>query len=259
MISILILAHQKKEDFYSYWNKVSKKYNVNIYIHLDKKQNIKITSLQSSFPNLNFYSKYNVYWAHESMIDSTVFLLDKALENKCNTHFYLLSLDSIILQDVRTFNHFTYKFHNYVICDYDKFYKKRSHKFYFFKKSDYSRKFVFRLMDKILTLCQSNSRKTFFDGSFKGDQWVLLDRDNAVLSCNIYNKHSVDLNYTNCSDEFFFQNIISSSLFISSQEQCLIYTNWSEKNSPDILSHDMLLKAKNDGYLFARKVDHCLY
>ena len=117
MISILILAHQKKEDFYSYWNKVSKKYNVNIYIHLDKKQNIKITSLQSSFPNLNFYSKYNVYWAHESMIDSTVFLLDKALENKCNTHFYLLSLDSIILQDVRTFNHFTY---NHFSCHLDR-------------------------------------------------------------------------------------------------------------------------------------------
>ncbi|WP_295841612.1 beta-1,6-N-acetylglucosaminyltransferase [uncultured Apibacter sp.] len=66
--------------------------NFQFYIHIDKKSNTDLTPLYTiKNKTINIYKEYKVYWSGVSIIKVSLFLVKKALEDKNNIYFHLIS------------------------------------------------------------------------------------------------------------------------------------------------------------------------
>jgi len=254
MIAFLVLAHQSDIKYYEYWNDIAKNEHYHVIVHIDKGSHVDILALNSHFKFLVFVSSEYVYWADRSMIDATISILRKAIDFPEVRNIFLLSADSILLQDDKSVIAFCESHGTYIIGAQNNIYQKRSHKYYFFKGNRYSKGFIARALDRVALSFQIWDRYTPFCGSLKGPQWLMLSRFDAEAALKIYENSAHYLDYTNCADEFFFQNTITESSLRCPDRQKLIYTKWKNKNSPDFLSSKDIKSAFRKGYLLARKV-----
>ncbi len=256
MIAILLLGHQNNKKYFDYWEELNKYNDFLIKIHIDKKVNLKI----KKYKNIDIKSFVNVSWASHSMIEATVLMLENILLEKKIEKIFLLSLDSILLQNKNSIFKFSKMYENYVTYEKNTSHKERSEKYYLFKNNKYSKHFFMRLLEKISIKLQFKiNRNSIFDSSLSGDQWCMLSRNDAEKAIKIYKNELKYIYFTNCIDEFFFQNIIEKDKLVFRKEQKLIYTKWVNRNSPEFLNNIDLEVPKNQDYLFARKYKHCSY
>lgn len=256
MIVFLVLAHQTDLRHYAYWNRIAGNDSYRVFVHVDKSASVDIDYLKSHFTSLDVLSLQYVYWADRSMVDATIATLREALDNVDAERFFLLSADSILLQDEVSILEFCKRYETYVVGSKNDTYQKRSNKYYFLKSNRYSKRLLARALDRLILFFQFFDRRTPFSGCLKGPQWLLLNRSEAEAALEVYEKFGSHLDYTNCADEFFFQNVVPESSLRSPDSQKLIYTKWEKKNSPEFLCREDIERARDEGYLFARKVRH---
>lgn len=244
--------------------------NFQFYIHIDKKSKADLTPLYAiKNKNVNIYKEYKVYWGGVSIVKVTLLLVKKALENKDNTYFHLISEQDFPIKPVHYFYKLAEKNKNYLdykelpikVWDgnggFDRIY------YYNFYDEINARNFgIGRLLRNIVYIQKAIGIKRKYSPLlpklFGGSNWWSLTRE--VLQYVIKaseNKSLLDrMKYTFASDEIYFQTVlINSPYFKDIINQNLRYIDWEfrDGNSPaflDISDFDKIILSDN---IFARK------
>lgn len=256
MIAILLLAHSNNVDEYRYFDELGRHDGINIYCHVDSKSNFE--PLDYKLNNICFVERCPVFWSGRSMVDATMKLIEKALDDERTNRLCLVSLDSRLLIEPAEFVIWC---NNKVRCiqiEKYKNYTSRSMKYNFFRNSGNPKSLFARLLTRMALMVQpSRLRNSPFDGAVTGSQWWLLSREDAEHAAGYFSENEKHLDYTNCADEFFFQNSVYnkySNVEESAIEYKFMYFDFEQRNSPKILTDRDILQARELGYVFGRKM-----
>lgn len=277
MQAILIIAHTNAAQVYALTNKLIERFNV--YIHFDRKYKMSEEYVEkfSAIPQVHVYSKYYVHWGAFSIVEVTLLLLKKAMENGENTYFHIISGMDWPVRDVNYIYHF-YEKTDKIYLNFtraEKIIKSGEptiwwQKYYFDydkinRKSLYG-KIYHRLSIAFQTLRRVNKfHKLDIQGDiYEGSEWCDLPRY-AVEYCLKQMEQNQPyyrmLKTGFCSDEFVFQTILCNSLFKSKLvndnhryikwiHQCHDYQRF-----PAILTEEDFDVIHQKEYHFARKFD----
>ncbi|WP_295731803.1 beta-1,6-N-acetylglucosaminyltransferase [uncultured Limosilactobacillus sp.] len=273
MQAVLILAHKNLKQVVELSKKLTPYFNV--YLHIDKKASINPSLLNElDSMHVNYFSKYNVKWGSYNIVLSTVFLMKKALKNKQNTYFHLISGQDWPMKDPRKifndFNDDNKIYMNYFKAD-DKV--KAGERLiwwvkYYFNYNQVNRRSLFgKIYHRIILNTQrvigiDKFKRYHMESSniYAGEEWVDIPRDALTYAIKIFDsdtnlKKIFETSF--CSDEMWLQTILCNSSFKERIDKNIHrYINWTEKNGsyPAILDVNDYQAIKRGQYWWGRKI-----
>lgn len=235
-----------------------------IYIHIDKKSNIKVSEINK---RANVCKLKKIYWGSWEHLYVIILLLKEAIKSNIEYDFYhIITGQDFYATSPIKFDTILTKGYNYLECfDLPKnnWWGNGTDILYFKTISSYGdiRFGVYKFINRIFRYyyyrskkCEKAEKTKYIYG---GSVYSSLSYDFVKWICESYfsNKLLNDLKDTICSEEIFFQTLINNSPFkdtiINNNHR---YIDWSVQNPPKILDLNDLPKFK-DKYLFCRKID----
>ncbi|MBR5406833.1 MAG: hypothetical protein IK111_04215 [Lachnospiraceae bacterium] len=265
----LIMAHDNEQQLRLLLEALDHKEN-DIYLHLDKKSELKWMTFETQRACLNVYCKFSVYWGDISQTKCQIFLLNEATKSY-HDYYHLISGHD-----------FPIKAHEEILA----FFKKNAGKqFIHFESKDYCMKETCRyyhvfapllsrchdgylkniicLIEKIILDFQRNNdvKRELFCGA----NWYSITHDLAQEFCSKQNEVLKRVRWTISSDEYvlqtFFKSIATGKyvLFAETKEPNDYYSTTREidwyRGSPYVWrSEDFDYLMKSDR-MYARKFD----
>lgn len=242
----------------------------NFYIHFDRKNTPNDIYKLHDYKNVHVFSEYKVNWGSLNHLKAILFLSKKALENKENNYFHLISG-----QDFPTKPADYYSNSNNNFLQFEKLPTpawngdgglNRYNYFNIFDLISLNNKArLFKLnnffikIQKTLKIKRKNLN-TYFNCIYGGGTWWSLTRE--ALEYVVYNPKSniylKRMRYCFCSEEIYFQSILmNSNLKQTIKNNNLRYIDWESNRGgiPSFLDKTDFNKIINQDYLFARKFD----
>lgn len=274
-IAFLMLAHKSPNQINMLLECLNDN-DIDVYIHIDKKSNIKrdITNFSNNI-YVNDNDRIDIKWGSVSMVQATINLIKAMIEsNKTYDYVCLISGQDFLIKDIedlKDFLHTNYG-NNYIEilnkenANYYK-YKKRVDLYYpqwMISKNKFIilLKFVYIIITggftKSISIFKRNKN---YDLPFSfGSQWWTLQYDTVVEMYKLISQHTEYLKYYSNSlvpDESFFQTIFMMTSSSSQYVDSLTYTDWKEQiNHPKTLQKEdiEILDGITDKFI-ARKFD----
>lgn len=247
--------------------------NFQFYIHIDKKSNADLTPLYTiKNKAINIYKEYKVYWGGVSIIKVSLFLVKKALEDKNNIYFHLISDQDFPTKPVTHFFKLAEEGKNYLV--YEKLPRKiwdgnggldRIYYYHFYDNFNARKYGIGRLLRFLVYLQKLCGIKRSYSSNlpklYGGSNWWSLTREVLQYVINVSENDSFlkRMNYTLASDEIFFQTILVNSKYLKSiSNKNLRYVDWELRNgsSPaflDISDYNKIILSEK---IFARKFNN---
>ena len=268
---ILITAYKNFEhliDIASYFN-----HHFEIYIHIDKKTNIPIGTIETlqNLPQVILISrKYKVNWGGINHLKCILYLSKEALKNKTIKTFHLISGHDFPIKNNSYFIDF---FKENSENDFFSYFELPSNRWpngmdrieYYNlydildakKYRNYILKFV--KLQKTLNIKRRITKNT--PKLYGGETWWSLTRETLsyVVNYSIQNKQLLKrLKHSFCSEEIYIQTVIMNSDFAEKAvNDSLRYIDWTNRNGNFPANLDLcdLEKIKISHKIFARKFD----
>lgn len=244
--------------------------DVEIYIHVDKKSNIK------EFSNLkgkvNFIEeRKEVYWGHISQVKATLALL-RETQKKNYDYIFLISGDDLPLKSNREIKEFLAQnngkeFITVQECE-ERIFNQRLRRISILstikRNKNYFEKIkakIIRRMNKILR--NENKYLDKLPKIYFGSSWFTITSDfrDYIFEYLEKNKEYMKaFEYSKCGDELFFQSIIMDSQFKNNiYKSNLRYIDWTTgPDFPKILCEEDYNKILKSDCLFGRKFSDVL-
>jgi len=274
--AFLITAYKDPEQLYILIDEL-KKYNSNIYIHIDKRSaQLKKDAALKYSPTENVHiisDSIKVHFGGFSHLKAILILLDEAYKNSDNFYFHLISGQDLPIKSKKEFELFFEKnrdnnfITNFKLPDknwsnggLDRMEHYHLNDLFDPKKDLFlplSRRFI-NLQNRLkIKRKQPNYINSYYGG---GTWWSLsLNAINTVMA--FIKKHPDFIRFfkhTHCGEEIFFQTILMNGE-IKSQiiNDDLRYINWNTKHGscPALLDLDDKENIFKKEYMFARKFD----
>lgn len=273
-IAILILIHEFTEQQQKMIKYLSQDFD--IFIHIDKRSDIKPEVIEGISNNIFVYKKYKVYWGHYNQILATLFLFKIANVNKIYNRFIFISGSDLPIKTNQQIKKF-FENNNKEYLEFEEFPRKcwESGGFdridYFHVKS-LSRGRTNRLVvlfTKVLNKINTRifipvlkrlglHRKRLGIKFYGGANWMDLT-DNCVAQIIQYTDDNPSyirrFKYTRCADEIFFQTIICNYVKnVDLENKCLRFIDWeSGPEYPRVLRIEDFERIKESECMFSRK------
>lgn len=245
-----------------------------VYIHFDKKTNIKLSEFKGS-DNLKFYSKFKVYWGSYNMIKATNFLLSEAFKNQ-HDYYLLISGQDIPIKSLSEIEDFLEKsgcnfisnhpmpFSGFIGnggLDRISYYYgnvvrnliEGNHFEYYYSKINRSWYLILR---KLMIIFKQKRKIPF--ALHCGTQWFNLNHE-TVGKMLEYIKNNPKFNKvfknTACADEVYYQTLILNNFpEVKTINDPLRYIDWKKgPEKPRIIRMDDYANILSSNALFARK------
>lgn len=275
--AILITAYKNfhhLEEIVDFFNK-----QFRFYIHIDKKS--KITEKQilklgsNSLVNL-VSQEYNVNWGGLNHLNAILYLSKKALANKENSYFHLISGHDFPIKSPTHFAEFfqTHKDNEFINffnvpkpgwADNDGMDRLEFYNLYDIlnaknpQQNNWIRKFI--NFQKRLNIKRSFPQK--FPTIYGGSTWWSLSRQALEYVSKYTHDNPAFLNrfkYTLCSEEFYFQTVILNNSDLRKRviNNNLRHIDWVARNgnNPAVLDKSDLATLLHSEAFFARKFDY---
>lgn len=277
MQAVLILAHKDIEQIIKLCKLLTPYFCV--YIHFDQKYNIPIEQKKKlqEMENVQLFQNFMVNWGAYSIVNATVFLLEKVLKNKSIQYIHLISgQDWPVrpIKDVYTF----YEQNDFIYMTYiesEKVVKSGEPTIlwqkYYFDYDRIKRKTTYgKIYHRLTMLWQTIKRVNKFKDLhieypiYQGSQWCSMPRYAAEYCLNKiqHDKSFATMLKTGfCSDEVFFQTALVNSPYkeniINDNRR---YIKWikeynNAKRYPAILTEMDYTEITSGKFDFARKID----
>ncbi|ANQ50230.1 beta-1,6-N-acetylglucosaminyltransferase [Flammeovirga sp. MY04] len=275
-INYIIVAHNNKKQLFNLIETLNVDNN-EIFIHLDLKFKIQKSEFEQ-YKNVYLVpNRISVKWGGASILRAIIETVKFALENGNGERFVLLSGACFPIKNQHDIKK---KLFDDDCCYIDstpmdmslkKIYQRR--RTYFMGSSDRFRykyfdipknkmnlkKIIVFMVEEIIALFykKKNDRQLYYGGT-----WWALPKD-AILF--VIEKYNNDKDFTKnvltsfLPDEFYFQTILSNSIFKSRIRKTVTYTQWIHGNKhPELMSDKHIdiinnSSSNKDHYLFARK------
>jgi predicted nucleic acid-binding Zn finger protein len=262
-IAIMLLVHNNEKLVNRLIKHLSKDFDV--YVHIDKRFSIKINQLKNVF----IYKKFKTYWGSFTIVIATLFLLKKAFEKGYDRYILISGQDLPIKTNNEIKNYFQNNSFEYLNIgkipngdgwpNMDRLTGYNLNNIYRGIKGKKVLKLLYRIISKLIRVfSRIIPRKIDYD-FYGGDQWTNYTH-NCVKKIFEYlgkdKKYIKRYKWTSCSDEIFFQRIISKLDGLKIEKNSLRYIDWkSGPEYPKILRMDDFQEIINSNSLFARKFD----
>lgn len=282
----LIIAHSNWDQLTILLDALDAK-NHTIYIHIDKKvKNVPLDKLKNAvkFSHIYIYQEYKVYWGSYALVQTELFLFEKAHQQHFD-YYHLLSGADLPIKSQQYIDDFFEKRKGFEFVHFDtderlkndKEIGRRTRLYHFLQ--NYRRRYkisvvnsFFTFLERVLLVIQLllgvNRMKKYSEFVIKyGSQWVSITDD--LVSYILKNKKIIDeiFSCTNCADELFIQTLVYNSEYKNKlynknfdDDNCgnmrLVDIKKRGKNgNPYIWKISDLNEIKNSPCLFARKFD----
>jgi len=223
--------------------------NCQVYIHIDKKQKF---SKQERATLSNFsvvkgiYSRYKINWGGFNMLKTALFLLKKALGDKDNRYFHLLSGQDYSIKPVSEFTGFIeanqgnefLEYHTLPYSRWENGTYRRYEYFYFHDLFNYRKEKGYRWILKALRFQMKWNIKRripdHFETIYGGCCWFTLSRDCIRYVLEYTHKQPAfyrRLKYTFAPEETYLHSVILNSPFKDHVvKMSLRYVDWRYRN-----------------------------
>lgn len=232
--------------------------NVEIFVHLDKKCNIKDYAYVN---NVTFIKRrVNVHWGGRSMIDAMYNLIEYIVnETDCDYIIFISGQDFPITNPKNYDDYFNKKL-NYI--DYEILPKKSwyfggisriNHYYIFNSPLSFQSRFIIKVQ-KLLHIYRKYWRNNFI--IYGGSQWININIDAAKYILSHWEAYYCFFRYCNISDEMIFQTILLNSPL----KEFIINTNYRyimyKENAlnPVYLDESNIKSILNSRAIFCRKI-----
>ncbi len=268
MQAVLITAYRNLNQLAQLAELLSKEFEV--YIHIDKRvscSDIENSNLKEC-EHIKIFSLYRVNWGGCNHLKAILYLMNEGLKNKEITYFHIISGEDWPVRNINEiYNFFEGKDNIYFDCHklHEVQEKIKFQKYYSFMDIFDYKKIPQKIFVKGLVFLQKvlgiNRFKHLELELFYGLVWGDYPRE-AVEYCLEYVYRNPEfmhyLGYGFASEEFFFQSILSNSLYWKQkiENKNFRYMLWKKKNSsyPAILDMEDFSNMIKNEYFFARKV-----
>ena len=245
--AILIIAHGNVRQLTRLISKFDSNYHV--YIHLDRKW---VLSKQEQEELSDFhvvkgiYSHYKINWGGFNMLKAALFLLNKAVRNRENEYFHLLSGQDYPVKHIAEFTQFMeenrgkefLEYHTLPYSGWDNGTFRRYEYFFFHDLFNYKTEKGRRKISNVLHFqMQHNIKRRIpdhFETIYGGCCWFTLSRDcisyilEYTRKCPAFYKR---LKYTFVPEETYFHSIVLNSHFKENViNRSLRYVDWRFRN-----------------------------
>jgi hypothetical protein len=265
--AVLITAYKNIEQIYDIINFLGDGFE--FYIHIDKKSSLDISMLENT-RNEYLFKEYIVNWGSVNHLKSILFLAEKALKNKNNYFFHLISGQDFpakspgyFFNELDTTKDYL-SFSEMSNIGWTNGGMERIEYYNLYEYFDYKKK-VGRAIIRLLVEIQKKLRMkrkvpyTIFPKLYGGPTWWSLTRKSLQHVIDFTNTHKLALKsmrFTFCSEEIYFQTILLNSEYAKNiVNDYLRYIDWSSGRGgyPAFLDITDYEKIKESNNLFARK------
>lgn len=267
-IAILIIAHKNQEQLELLINNLVSDFD--LYIHIDTKSTINKEELISKYPNVKFYSKYNIIWSGYTQILCPLFLFREASKSKYQYYILISAQDIPLISNEAIKRRLKEKDTSYVVSDklplpQWKFNGGFDRVQLFWESDVVGNSLWDKLKRKVICNIKKNQRKynlrrPLYKGVeyYGGSTWVILRYDAMEYLLNFIDKNPKYLKtfkYSYCADELWLQTILGTSDCKTKNEH-ITYLDWfTGPEYPRTLRIDDYDAIINSPHFFARKFD----
>lgn len=246
--------------------------NFNFYIHIDKKsniQNLKYIYNTNKVSNVKIYSQFEVNWGGMRHVDAILFLCHKALEEKSNETFHLISGADYPIKNSSFFIDYFSSENSYM--EYYKFpYSgwcgngglERIEFYHPLDRLNIKTKKDYDIYHRFLRYQINKGIKRAYPKIklYGGSTWWSLKRELVKYIINNWNQNGLYdyLKNTFVPEELYISTLLLNSPFSSTIiNNNLRYISWTYRNEnmPANLDENDLLFISSNNYLFIRKVN----
>ena len=263
MQAILITSYKDQENLLRLINKLGNSFN--IYIHIDKKSKQIHESEFKKYNNIYVVKKYRITWGSYNHIRAIIHLATKALNNKENNYFHIISgQDYLIMPTEQLKKQFNNCKDIYMNVTSRK--EMSTNILNRFKKGTFNASIspkskITKIIDPIYRFLRQKDGIGEFKKIYKGVIWSSMPREALQYTLDYYlsNKSfKKDLKHCIIPEEFLFQTILMNSKFkeniINDDRR---YTDWSNRNGSkpaylDMSDYKKIISTKD---VWIRKVD----
>ncbi|MBD8349698.1 beta-1,6-N-acetylglucosaminyltransferase [Dysgonomonas sp. HGC4] len=267
-IAILIIAHKNQEQLELLINNLVSDFD--LYIHIDTKSTINKEELISKYPNVKFYSKYNIIWSGYTQILCPLFLFREASKSKYQYYILISAQDIPLISNEAIKRRLKEEDTSYVVSDklplpQWKFNGGFDRVQLFWESDIIGNSLWDKLKRKVICNIKKNQRKYNFRRPlykdveyYGGSTWVILRYDAMEYLLNFIDKNPKYLKtfkYSYCADELWLQTILGTSDCKTKNEH-ITYLDWfTGPEYPRTLRIDDYDAIINSPHFFARKFD----
>lgn len=267
-IAILIIAHKNQEQLELLINNLVGDFD--LYIHIDTKSVINKEELISKYPNVKFYSKYNIIWSGYTQILCPLFLFREASKSKYQYYILISAQDIPLISNEAIKCRLKEEDTSYVVSDklplsQWKFNGGFDRVQLFWESDVVGNSLWDKLKRKVICNIKKNQRKynlrrPLYKGVeyYGGSTWVILRYDAMEYLTNFIDKNPKYLKtfkYSYCADELWLQTILGTSDCRTKNEH-ITYLDWfTGPEYPRTLRIDDYDAIINSPHFFARKFD----
>jgi len=245
--AILIIAHENFQQLIRLITRLDS--NCQVYIHLDKKLRFSKQELDtlSNLPVVNgVYSRYKINWGGFNMLKTVLFLLSKAVKDKDNEYFHLLSAQDYPVKPVSSFTKFIeankgkefLEYHTLPYNGWDNGTYRRYDYFFFHDlfnyRTDKGRRYITKILHYQIKRDIKRKIPDHFETIYGGCCWFTLSRDCIEYVLEYTRKFPAfykRLKYTFVPEETYFHSIILNSPFKERvKNRSLRYVDWRYRN-----------------------------
>jgi len=267
--AILITAYKDAKNICDIVNYLGEEFE--FYIHIDKKSRLDLSEITGKkYTNVHVFQKYNVYWGSVNHLKSILFLSNKAIQDKRNVFFHLITGQDL---PIKTKDFFISSLD--ITKDYLEYFEVPSpswegnggmdrFRYYlpyeiFNYRNVIGRKIITALKTIQKTLRIDRTPCNIFHQLYGGSTYWSLTRNSLQYVLEFTKKNTIFLkkmNYTFCSEEVYFQTILLNSHCAKNVvNDNLRYTDWTTGRGgyPAFLDETDFVEIKKSNKLFARK------
>jgi len=267
--AILMTVYKNKNQICDIINSLGKDFE--FYIHIDKKSSLNLPDFQtcSEDNNIHVYKEFSINWGSVNHLKAILLLSKKALEDKRNGFFHLITGQDF---PVKSKDYFKYELD--IEKDYLDYFEMpakfwvyggfdRIEFFNFYELFDF-RKFTGRIIisltlkiQKILKIKRENTLNKFFKKLYGGSTYWSLTRNSLQYVDDFTDENIMNsMKFTFCAEEIYIPTVLLNSEYAGNiVNDNLRYIDWSSGRGgfPAFLDATDYDKIKSSNKIFARK------
>jgi hypothetical protein len=268
--AILITAYKNETQIYDIINYFGKDFE--FYIHVDKKSLMNLSESYNGWDNIHIYKEYTINWGSISHLKAILLLSEKALGDKKNGYFHLITGQDFPTKAKNYFSNELNTEKDYL--DYFEMPEKcwgadggmdRIEYYNLYEYFNYM-KFIgnifiriFLKMQRILKIKRKITICKYFKKLYGGSTYWSLTRNSLQYVLSFTNKNPAvleSMKFTFSAEEIYFQTILVNSEYTENiVNDNLRFIDWDSGNgdSPAFLDETYYEKIKGSNKIFARK------
>lgn len=267
-VAVLIMAHKNQKQLELLIDSLIGDFD--LYIHIDTKSTINKEELITKYPDVKFYSKYNVVWSGYTQILCPLFLFREAYKNKYSFYILISGQDLPLISNEAIKQRLKADDTSYVVSDRLPLPQWKLNggfdRIQLYWESDITGNGLWsKFMRKVIGNVKKNQRKynirrPLYKGIeyYGGSTWVILRQDATKHLLDFIDKNPKYLKkfrYSYCADELWLQTALGTSDCKIKNEH-ITYLDWATgPEYPRTLRMEDFDKIINSSHFFARKFD----